>query len=106
MNRNQHILSRIAFAIRNRKLITIGALAALAFVWACYSATKTGYSIPQDTVSQWLIEFKTGEDKVQMTLRYDSRRRDYDWEYHSHSFPISPDQLQGLSPRLPGSYAG
>ena len=76
----------------------VGVLGLLTLFWACYPA-RTSYTSPQDsTVNQWLIEFRTGEDKVQMTFRYSApHKNDSGWSSSNHSFLISPDQLQGLT---------
>jgi DNA-binding transcriptional MerR regulator len=43
---------------------------------------------------QWLIEFRTGEDKVQVSLRYESPNGH---GFSNTGFHIAPDQLQGLT---------
>jgi DNA-binding transcriptional MerR regulator len=45
---------------------------------------------------QWLVEFRTGEDKVQVSLRYESRG-DHGHSYSNTGFRIAPDALQGLT---------
>src|SRR3989442_8168750 len=87
-----------------RRLTLIGILGLVAFVSACSSVTspviRTSYSIPQDAISQWMIEYRTGEDKVQLTLRYDRHNESNTGrhsESHSTSFRIAPDQLRGLT---------
>src|SRR5262249_48599291 len=64
--------------------------------FACNSVTRTSYSVPQDTVSQWLIEFRPGQDKVQLTLRYE-QHSDSHWGSHSNSYQIAPSELIGLT---------
>src|SRR5262249_47177748 len=45
---------------------------------------------------QWLIEFRTGEEKVHMELRYE--RHDAKGDHtSSHGFTIEPSRLSGLS---------
>ena len=98
MNRNlKRSFSDAFLRVCTKRLGFIGILAALTLVWACYSVSRTSYSTPQDSASQWLIEFRTGEDTVQMTLRYSSARNESSWGAHSHSFQIPPEQLQGLT---------
>ena len=64
---------------------------------ACYPSNEVTSSNPQDTINKsWLIEYKTGEQKVHVTLR-SIRKRD-DHEGHNNTgFTISPDQLTGLT---------
>ena len=46
----------------------VALIAVLALAAACYSASEVSYSNPQTTANQWLIEFKTDEAKVQLTI--------------------------------------
>ncbi|HEV7857153.1 MAG TPA: hypothetical protein VGO91_00745 [Pyrinomonadaceae bacterium] len=73
----------------------------LACVPASYTNdTGPGYSdasAPAVQVSfagQWLVEFRTGEDKVQFSLRYESRDGH---DNNNVGFHIAPDQLRGLT---------
>src|SRR3984893_2683486 len=77
----------------------LGVLGLLGLLWACYPIARTSYTNSQDSsASQWLIEFRTGEEKVEMTLRYNrAHKNDSGWGFSSHSFQISPDQLLGLT---------
>ena len=60
----------------NQRLRLFGLLGVLTLVWACYPVTDTGFSNPQNSgANQWMIEFRTGEEKVQLTMR-SSRKRD------------------------------
>jgi DNA-binding transcriptional MerR regulator len=43
---------------------------------------------------QWIVEFRTGEDKVQFSLRYQSRDGH---DFNNTGFNITPDRLQGLT---------
>src|ERR1051325_3405289 len=71
--------------------------AILTLLWACYPAPQVSYSNPQEsTVNQWLIEFKTNEAKVQLTMRY-RRERDSGFSYSNTGFGIALDQLVGLT---------
>src|SRR5258707_663530 len=100
-NNVYRISERFTRLLTNR--LTLVAILILASVaWACSSVTtsltRTAYSIPQDSISQWLVEYRPGSDKVQLTLRYESPHRDSGgWGSHSTSFSIAPDQLQGLT---------
>ena len=76
--------------------ILFAAMGLMALAWACYAQSVTTYSLPQASVSQWMIEFRAGEEKVQMTLRYDQHNESH-WGSHSNSFQIAPDQLIGLT---------
>ncbi len=72
-------------------------LPVLTLLWACYSASEVTYSNPQETtVNQWLIEFKTGEARLELTMRY-RRNRDSGFSYSNTGFGIALDQLIGLT---------
>jgi hypothetical protein len=88
---------KVQIACRDKKLRLVTLVGLLSLVWACYPATDVTYSNPQDSAaSQWLIEYKTGEEKVHLTLRY-VRKRDDHSGYSNTGFMISPDQLTGLT---------
>jgi len=70
---------------------------ALSLLWACYSAAEVTYSSPQDSASyQWLIEYKTSEARLQLTMRY-QRQGDRGFSYSNTGFGIALDQLAGLT---------
>lgn len=80
-----------------RMLRSAGLVAILAMAWACYPVAETSFSNPQDTgVMQWLIEQKTGESRLHMTLRY-SRQNEKGRSSSSNGFMIAPEQLEGLT---------
>src|ERR1051325_7155038 len=81
----------------DRRLRLIAVLGMLGLLWACYPVTNTSYSQPQDSgTGQWLIEFRTGEEKIHLELRYE--RRDAKGNHSSsHGFSIEPARLNGLS---------
>jgi uncharacterized protein (UPF0335 family) len=83
--------------LNDRRLRLIAVLGMLALTWACYPVTETSYSYPQDNgTSQWLIEFRTGEQKIHLELRYE--RHDAKGNHSSsHGFSIDPARLSGLS---------
>jgi hypothetical protein len=55
------------------------------------------YSNPQETTAnQWLIEYRTGEENVHLTMRY-TRKRDNSFGYSDTGFMIGPDRLVGLT---------
>src|SRR6185295_11921621 len=74
----------------------VSVLAALCLLWACYPATEVSYSNPQNTVNQWLIEFRPTDSKLQLTMRY-SRTGDRGYSYNNSGFPIELEKLSGLS---------
>jgi uncharacterized protein (UPF0335 family) len=70
---------------------------ALSLFWACYSAAEVSYSNPQESAAyQWLIEFKTSEAKLQLTMRY-QRQGDRGFSYSNTGFGVTLDQLAGLT---------
>ena len=81
----------------DRRLMLVAGLGMLALLWACYPVTETSYSQPQDSgTGQWLVEFRTGEGKIHLELRYE--RRDAKGNHSSsHGFSIDPGKLTGLS---------
>src|ERR1044072_8982901 len=84
-------------SLRLRLLSITGMLAALLLLRACYPAAEVTYSNPQDiTSSQWLIEYSTTENKLELTMRY-RRTRDTGFSYHDSGFKVTLDQLVGLS---------
>src|SRR2546421_4509629 len=78
--------------------IRLGAvLALLALLWACYPVIDASYSNPQDSgAGQWLIEFRTGEAKVHLEMRYE-RKSEKGTHSSSHGFTLDPSQLSGLT---------
>src|SRR5258708_4235800 len=87
-----------------RKVVTdprirlVAILGSLVLLWACYPVIDTSYSNPQDSgTSQWLIEFRTGEAKVHIELRYE-RKSEKGNHSSSHGFSLDPSLLSGLTP--------
>src|SRR6266446_4398701 len=75
----------------------IAVLGMLGLFWACYPSSDISYSNPQDsTTSQWLIEYRTGQEKVQIELRYEHRGQKGK-HTNSHGFSIDPSRLNGLT---------
>lgn len=94
MSKPRRLLKQIAFGPGMRLLILA---AILSLVWACYPASEVSYSRPQELrVSQWLIEVKPSEAKVQLTMQY-RRERDSGFSYSNTGFGVSLDQLIGLT---------
>ena len=79
------------------KIRVISVLAVLCLLWACYPASEVTFSNPQDTTSQWLIEYRTAENNLQLTLRY-RRTRDTGFSYNDCG-------LKSRSTNLPDSHA-
>ncbi|HKQ53191.1 MAG TPA: hypothetical protein VJT74_12535, partial [Pyrinomonadaceae bacterium] len=86
-------------------------VALASFVWACAPASYTNDAVGTSAAGvqasytgQWLVEFRTGDERVQFSLRY---HRDADGSYNSNtSFRIAPDQLRGLTREQAMSSAG
>jgi len=78
------------------RIVYLTVLAAVVLVaLACYS--EVSYSNPQEsTVNQWLIEFKTSEAKLQLSMRY-QRQGDRGFSYSDTDFGVTLDQLPGLT---------
>ena len=84
-------------SLRARVISITGMLGVLLLLWACYPASEVTYSNPQDiTSSQWLIEYSTTENKLQLTMRY-QRKRDTGFSYNDSGFNVTLDQLTGLT---------
>src|SRR5687767_15522298 len=64
---------------------------------ACYSASDVTFSNPQTTANQWLIEFRTDEGKVHLTMHYRRERENGRFNHSSTGFGIALDQLTGLT---------
>ncbi|HEX4899593.1 MAG TPA: hypothetical protein VFV61_03625, partial [Pyrinomonadaceae bacterium] len=89
--------TRIKQLLRKRQVTLLGILGALTLLLACYPATEVSYSNPQDPgAAQWLIEFKTGEERVHLEMRY-QRKRDNGYGYSNNGFMTAPDKLTGLT---------
>jgi hypothetical protein len=88
---------KVRMVLRHRVLRLFGLLGLLVFLSACYPVTEVSYSNPQDsTMNQWLMEFKTGENKVHLAMRYISQH-DVASGFSSNGFQVSPEQLVGLT---------
>src|ERR1700704_3967684 len=97
MNRITRILRMGEEVSKAKQVRLIAVLGLLALLWACYPVIDTSYSIPQDLgTSQWLIEFRTGEAKVHIELRYE-RKSEKGNHSSSHGFTIDPSLLSGLT---------
>src|SRR5260370_27509828 len=75
----------------------VAVLGLLALMWACYPVIDASYSNPQESgTGQWLIEFRTGEPKVHIEMRYE-RKSEKGNHSSSHGFTLDPSQLSGLT---------
>lgn len=79
-----------------RILFVVALFGVLSLIWACYPAAEVGYSNPQESTNQWLIEFRPSETKLQLTMRY-RRQRDTGFSYNNTGFGVTLDQLAGLT---------
>jgi hypothetical protein len=59
-----------------------------------WAADASATSAQVSFTGQWLVEFRTGEDKVQFSLRYESRDAH---DINNTGFHIAPDQLRELT---------
>src|SRR5438876_10888150 len=88
-------LARRVLTDRHIRLVAV--LGLLALMWACYPVIDTSYSNPQDSgTGQWLIEFRTGEEKVHIEMRYE-RKSEKGNQSNSHGFSIDPGRFSGLT---------
>src|SRR6266446_7475879 len=75
----------------------VAVLGLLAVMWACYPVADASYSNPQESgTGQWLIEFRTGEAKVHIEMRYE-RKSEKGTHSSSHGFTLDQSQLSGLT---------
>src|SRR3989442_8859559 len=97
MKRYLKILQWCGTIIKNTQIRLVAVLGLLALFWACYPVADTSYSNPQETgTGQWLIEFRTGETKVHIEMRYE-RKSEKGTGFSNHGFQIDPSQLSGLT---------
>jgi len=96
----------------NYRILPLAVFAALTLVWACApvsytndASTGSAAGVQTSFAGQWLIEFKTGEDKVQISLRY-QRESKNGFGFSNNSFNIAPGELQGLTREQAMSSAG
>src|SRR5713101_2415148 len=84
-------------ALKAWQVRLVAVLGLLALLWACYPVTDASYSNPQESgTGQWLIEFRTGEAKVHIELRYE-RKSEKGMHSSSHGFTLDPSLLSGLT---------
>src|SRR5258707_5664252 len=84
-------------AVTDPRIRLVAILGSLVLLWACYPVIDTSYSNPQDFgASQWLIEFRTGEARVHIELRYE-RKSEKGNHWSSHGFSLDPSLLSGLT---------
>jgi hypothetical protein len=107
--RAQRVVRRL---FSNYRILPMVVFSACALLWACAPASytndaSTGYAAGVQTsfAGQWLIEFKTGEEKVQISLRY-QRESKNGFGFSNNSFDIAPGELQGLTREQAMSSAG
>src|SRR6266404_9949552 len=93
----RRVLHLSAKVLTDRHTRLVAVLGSLALVWACYPVIDTSYSNPQDSgTGQWLIEFRTGEEKVHIEMRYE-RKSEKGNHSNSHGFSIDPGRFSGLT---------
>ena len=97
MTSQASLLSNFVMILNARRTRLALALGSLALLWACYPLADTTYSNPQQFgTGQWLIEFRPGESKLHIEMRYE--RHDAKGDHtSSHGFTIDPALLSGLS---------
>src|SRR3989440_5931949 len=89
------LMNKGSFKAGQIRLVAV--LGLLALMWACYPVIDASYSNPQDSgTGQWLIEFRTGEAKVHIEMRYE-RKSEKGTHSSSHGFTLDPSQLSGLT---------
>src|SRR6266446_8727886 len=91
------VLHMGAKVLTDRHTRLVAVLGSLALAWACYPVIDTSYSNPQNSGNaQWSIEFRTGEEKVHIELRYE-RKSEKGTHSSSHGFTLDPSLLSGLT---------
>ena len=89
------LMSKGIFKASQIRLVAV--LGLLAMLWACYPVIDASYSNPQDSGNgQWLVEFRTGEAKVHIEMRYE-RKSEKGTHSSSHGFTLDPSRLSGLT---------
>jgi hypothetical protein len=86
----------ITSSVRSLRFLVL--LPLLTLFLACYPDTPVTYSNPQQlSISQWLIEMPTGDNQVQLSMRYSRKRDGYGSGYSNTDFRVPFDQLVGLT---------
>ena len=97
MNSQTRFLQPFEIVSKKKIIRLVAVLGLLALLWACYPVADTSYSNPQELgTGQWLIEYRTGEEKVQITMRYE-RKSEKGSGFSSHGFSIDPARFSGLT---------
>ena len=97
MKNVKRVLQTTGKVLTSRRIRLVSVLGLLVALWACYPVSDISYSNPQDSgTGQWLIEFRTGEEKVHIELRYE-RRSEKGNGFSSHGFTLDPARLSGLT---------
>src|SRR5207244_6388454 len=97
MKKMTRILRSGKAALKAWQFRLVAVLGLLALMWACYPVTDATYSNPQDSgTGQWLIEFRTGEEKVHIEMRYE-RKSEKGNHSNSNGFSIDPGRFYGLT---------
>ena len=92
------VVEKLTLTLADARFRFFALLAILTLLWACYPVSQVTYSDPQDSsTNQWLIEVKTGEAKVQLTMRYSRQRDGGGFSHNDTGFGIPLEQLAGLS---------
>src|SRR5262245_40350157 len=95
MNFAACVFRTIARNLVNRPLRRLGLLTILA-VASYLLIANYSHAQQQPGTGQWMIEFRPGEEKVQVTMRYD-RKEESGWHFSSNGFSIDPGKFTGLS---------
>src|SRR5215210_4336825 len=81
--------------ISDYRIWSVAIFAAVTLLWACAPASYTNDASTGNVAGvqtsfngQWLIEFKTGEDKAQLSLRY-QRESKNGYGFSNNSFGIA-----------------
>src|SRR5438094_2485024 len=97
MKNVKRVLQTTGKVLTSRRIRLVSVLGLLVALWACYPVIDTSYSNPQDSgTGQWLIEFRTGEEKVHIEMRYE-RKSEKGNHSNSHGFSIDPGRFSGLT---------
>src|SRR6266852_4053044 len=92
------IVAKLARSLADKRFRFLTLMATLTLLWACYPVSHITYSDPQDSsINQWLIEVKTGDAKVQLTMSYSRKRDSGGFSYNNTGFGIPIEQLAGLT---------
>lgn len=92
----QYLLRRLFADYRIWLLAAVALLALILAFAAPVSYMNNAVGAQGSFTGQWLIEFRTGDPGIQMTLRYQSKSSGHEYNNNT-SFEVTQDQLQGLT---------